>query len=252
MHAFVWQVLERYTEILQQYDVLLEAESHEEGKQNTAPRHVSNSITHMLPIGFLPCNVLSNWILKGFDEAIVNRWNPLYYGRYVDDIIIVDKVEKNSILYKAAREKQHKGAASLTADSIVERFMCNCRNRDIDIPCQNGIFIKPDEKTYRIHEIILEHIGSLIDVQRSKLKVFYFRNGTSRALLTRFREDIARNASEFRVLPELDDALDFGNYSSIIGLERDDTINKLRGIKSVSVDRFELSKFLGKYSVVST
>lgn len=252
VHAFVWQVLERYTEILQQYDVLLEAESHEEGKQNTAPRHVSNSITHMLPIGFLPCNVLSNWILKGFDEAIVNRWNPLYYGRYVDDIIIVDKVEKNSILYKAAREKQHKGAASLTADSIVERFMCNCRNRDIDTPCQNGIFIKPDEKTYRIHESILEHIGSLIDVQRSKLKVFYFRNGTSRALLTRFREDIARNASEFRVLPELDDALDFGNYSSIIGLERDDTINKLRGIKSVSVDRFELSKFLGKYSVVST
>lgn len=44
---------------------------------------------NILPIGFLPSNVIANWSLKNFDEAILNGWNPLYYGRYVDDILIV-------------------------------------------------------------------------------------------------------------------------------------------------------------------
>lgn len=33
--------------------------------------------------------------MDSFDKSIINRLNPSYYGRYVDDIIIVDKVESN-------------------------------------------------------------------------------------------------------------------------------------------------------------
>jgi len=43
--------------------------------------------------------VIANWCLKPFDDALTNGWNPLYYGRYVDDILIVEKVEKNSAVY---------------------------------------------------------------------------------------------------------------------------------------------------------
>ena len=57
----------------------------------------------ILPIGFLPSNILSNWVLTSFDNAVIEQWNPVYYGRYVDDIIIVDKVEKNS-LFISVRE----------------------------------------------------------------------------------------------------------------------------------------------------
>lgn len=39
----------------------------------------------ILPIGFLPSNVLANWALRNFDNAILNGWNPIYFGRYVDD-----------------------------------------------------------------------------------------------------------------------------------------------------------------------
>ena len=55
--------------------------------------------TNILPIGFLPSNILGNVRLNEFDNALVTRWNPVYYGRYVDDIIIVDKVDKFSNLY---------------------------------------------------------------------------------------------------------------------------------------------------------
>lgn len=48
----------------------------------------------ILPIGFLPSNVLANECLHKFDNAILDGWNPIYYGRYVDDILIVEKVEK--------------------------------------------------------------------------------------------------------------------------------------------------------------
>lgn len=55
---------------------------------------VDGAEASILPIGFLPSNILSNWRLNQFDRQIIDRWNPVYYGRYVDDIIIVDKVEK--------------------------------------------------------------------------------------------------------------------------------------------------------------
>lgn len=45
----------------------------------------------ILPIGFAPSNIIANYALSKFDKAIVNELNPLYYGRYVDDVIIVEK-----------------------------------------------------------------------------------------------------------------------------------------------------------------
>ena len=77
----------------------------------------------ILPIGFFPSNILSNWVLTTFDNVIIEQWNPVYYGRYVDDIIIVDKVEKNSGLYKKAREKTEK--SPLTADDVIDMFLRN-------------------------------------------------------------------------------------------------------------------------------
>lgn len=47
------------------------------------------------PIGLLSSMLLSNLYLKDFDDAVMNRLTPDYYGRYVDDIIIViDKTDE--------------------------------------------------------------------------------------------------------------------------------------------------------------
>lgn len=44
---------------------------------------------NILPIGFLPSYILSNWYLHEFDELVNSKINPLYYKRYVDDILII-------------------------------------------------------------------------------------------------------------------------------------------------------------------
>ncbi len=43
----------------------------------------------MIPIGFFPSGVISNWYLSEFDKAVREKINPQYYGRYVDDILMV-------------------------------------------------------------------------------------------------------------------------------------------------------------------
>ena len=74
----------------------------------------------ILPIGFLPSNVIANWCLKNFDKAVVDGWNPVYFGRYVDDILIVDKVPHNSDVFNLAKENK------VTRDKVIDFFLKQC------------------------------------------------------------------------------------------------------------------------------
>ena len=60
-------------------------------------------IRRILPIGFLPSGVLANECLKKFDTAILDGWNPLYYGRYVDDILLVERWKREAESLKKRR-----------------------------------------------------------------------------------------------------------------------------------------------------
>lgn len=204
-----------------------------------------------LPIGFFPSNILSNYCLKSFDEGIIDRWNPLYYGRYVDDIIIVDKVEKNSPLYLKAKE------GSLSNEFVMDYYLCNC-NADKSVPCfasggkSRGLLINSgkkdddDQTLYTINPNLLSNSKSKITVKNKKVKVFYFKESGSRSLLDSFKKAIYENTSEFRYLPEDDAVLVNNDYSEIFDLKNNDTINKLRGVESININKYAVSKFLGK------
>jgi hypothetical protein len=247
VHTFVYKVLSIYSKILREINT--DEEMQIRGRT-------------ILPIGFLPSNILSNWVLTPFDDAIIKRWNPVYYGRYVDDIIIVDKVEKNSPLHKRALGTSN-GDMKLTTRHVIEYYFCSCANdRVAPTSCTNGreLFkaVSDDEKTasqkdknlYRINPEILSGEKPDIQIQNDKVKVFYFHEGATRALLDCFRTQIAQNASEFRYLPEMDTVLKKNDYSEIFCLNSDDSIHKLRGVTGVVLDKFSLSKFLGKYRKV--
>ena len=263
VHMFVYQVFQVYSDKVRQ----INADSELSLDQRT-----------FLPIGFLPSYILSNWTLTFFDKAISERINPVYYGRYVDDIIIVDKVEKNSPLHERARgtaENQTK----LTAGDVIEYYFGPClRQEGTHTYFNTHIFQQvPEEKmtpkqrkssqqqeadaqappfkVYRIDPSVFpaEAKGlrkSDIQIQNDKVKIFYFREGSTRALLDCFRAEIGRNASEFRYLPDMDRTLGDNDYSEIFKLTNTDTPHKLRGVSSVALDKFSLSKFLGKYRKV--
>lgn len=218
---------------------------------------------NILPIGFMPSNVIGNWCLKNFDKAVVNGWNPLYYGRYVDDVLIVDKVEHNSDIYNKAKSND------ISRELMIEFFLKKCTkwigltHLDCDdhndyalIKCDDMETKKetkeqnnPKDCIYNVNPRYNPIPGnnSEIIVQNDKVKIFYFRSGETDALIQCFRENIARNKSEFRFLPEDNAVFQEDDYSEIYTLNSSDTINKFRGIDGVSLDKFALSKFLGKY-----
>lgn len=258
LNSFVYQVLQKYSQTLCFINT---------------DQELSLDWRTFLPIGFLPSYILSNWILTRFDTAVTERINPVYYGRYVDDIIIVDKVEKNSPLYRKARgasEDQKK----LTAGEIIEYYFGpSSQQEEGRTGLKTRIFRKVDHPpsseaqgldqcpaadpreqpavVYRVDPDVLgTHGGSDIQVQNDKVKVFYFREGSTRALLDCFRAEIGHNASEFRYLPDVDRILSDNDYSEIFKLSNNETPHKLRGVSNVTLDKFSLSKFLGKYRKV--
>lgn len=231
---------------------------------------------HILPIGFLPSNVIGNWCLKNFDKAVVNGWNPAYYGRYVDDVLIVDKIERNSDIYQMAKND------SLERSHIINFFLKKCskwrgivlddHKNDCKNDCEDdskfallqvykgkteeiqGINNDKNKNTdneeiYRVNQKynVCENNKSKIIVHNDKVKIFYFKSNESDALLTCFKDNISRNISEFRHLPEDEAVFQKDDYSEIYTIDSSDTINKFRGIDGISIDKFELSKFLGKY-----
>lgn len=241
LHEFVYHVLEGYSKKVKQLN--------SDSKLKLGKRV-------FLPIGFLPSNILSNWVLTPFDEAICHRINPVYYGRYVDDIIIVDKVEKNSELYKKAQGKKENNS-KLTTHDVIAHYFCSCLSETgSDCSCKNALF-EFESQPYRINTSVLDknstdNVHSDIQIQNDKVKVFYFRGGATRALLDCFRTQIGQNASEFRALPDLDRVFYKNDFSEIFKLQNNETPHKLRGVSAVDLDRFALSKFLGKYRKTSS
>lgn len=192
-----------------------------------------------LPIGFYPSNILSNWYLDPLDRGITNRLNPLYYGRYVDDIIIVEKIEQNSLLREMVQQE------NTTEEEILDFLFAKTDQDKKGRQDTTALFVKNKEQ-YRINPKFNRDKKADILVETSKVKIFYFNHQNSSSLLTCFRNEIRKNSSEFRFLPEDGQVFRKNDYSEIYDLENSATINKLRGVKGVSIDKFAFSKFLGK------
>lgn len=201
----------------------------------------------------MPSNVIANWCLRNFDKTIVDGWNPVYFGRYVDDVLIVDKIAHNSDIYNKAKENK------VTGEDIIHFFLQQCskwkgieRNKcgnNCEFALLKELSEKSKEKQYVLNKRYnpREDDNSKIVVQNNKVKIFYFKSGETDALIRCFRENIEKNKSEFRHMPEDENVFQKGDYKEIYNLKNSETINKFRGIEGVSIDKFELSKFIGKH-----
>lgn len=200
---------------------------------------------NVLPIGFIPSNILANCCLQNFDKAVTVGWSPLYYGRYVDDVLIVDRVEKSSEIYQEA----HNGR--LTIDRAISYYLVqesrwpyNSFSEDYG----KAVLQKSAEGGYRVLPEYTNPLGKNTNlmIQNEKAKVFYFDTNNTDAMIACFREKISRNKSEFRRMPEDEAVFQKDDYQSIFELEQSG-INKFRDVEGVSLDKFQLSKYLGKY-----
>lgn len=175
----------------------------------------------ILPIGLHSSTILSNYYLINFDFSVKNILKPAFYGRYVDDIILVYANPK------------------LRNENILDNFiMDNLISSDIPVKKSEEI-----DKSKGDFYIYVEN--NKLYFQTKKVKLYNFNKDESVKLLEKFEAEIRKNSSEFRFEPESENILDDFENSSY-KLTYSDTINKFRSVDSLSIDKLGISKHLSK------
>lgn len=204
-------IIKRLNDVLQAVhrrytEVILDFTDDEIDKQG-----LDNPNIALLPVGLLSSGFVGNLILCDFDKDVIESLNPAYYGRYVDDILFVMSDRK---IHKTGEPERFIKA------NFVER----------------GLLVE-DGKNYKIanHETLT--------IQEDKVIVEHFYHNESRAAINKFKNNINRQRSEFRFLPD-EEEIDKEFDNEAFTIQYTESINKLRSIKEYKEDKYGASKFL--------
>ncbi|WP_442264831.1 RNA-directed DNA polymerase [Tenacibaculum sp. ZS6-P6] len=200
-------------------------EVHEEYRKIINKQGILNTSKNILPIGLLSSSILSNFYLIDLDKRIENNIKPEYYGRYVDDILLVISNPQIS--------KDDKDPVSVFLDKYLINQDCWNENlrivRNIDNQNDYNIEIK----------------GNTLIFQDEKVKLYHLFEGESIEILNKFEKEIKKNSSEFRLQPEAKQIFETFNSESY-ELIYSDTVNKIRSIDGIKTNKLGASKHLRK------
>lgn len=210
---------------------------------------------HPIPIGMLSSNIIANWYLRTFDEQVNECVRPAFYGRYVDDILIVlenhgdceELKKENGICDKSCCIENKK----LTIHKVLKQYFCGCSVKN----CAYGILkeeeILSNDNTIKLtkrnknFDYYITINNNRLKIQGNKVKLFVFDADSTKAMLKKFKDTIKKHSSEFRFLPE-EDRIQEDFVQETYSIDYNDTINKLRSIDKYQLDRFKISSYLAK------
>ena len=180
--------------------------------------HIPSS-TLGIPIGLCSSALLANWCLRDFDKAVKNIIRPAYYGRYVDDILLV-------IQYSDDTLEEESPVTSFMDSVLVER----------------GVIHELEDGRYELSEP-----GNLF-LQQDKCILQYFDSNHSIAGLEKFQKKLEESGSEFLLMPvdEADNSLEDVAYELLY----EGSVNKFRSVKGMAENRFELAKHLARQTIL--
>lgn len=183
---------------------------------------------NILPIGFLPANIIANQYLKDVDLMIDKVSDISYYGRYVDDMLLLMEIPDDEAP-KLKKQILKKG------NQYIFDYMIKKLSKE------NILGKNEDESFY------LKNYEKLV-FQGEKFRFFYIDKDDYDTIIDKIHNDICKNTSEFNYIPETA-VEDFG--TEILKIERDDSVNKLRSINKTTIDKYAMSKILGKNILMS-
>jgi len=164
-----------------------------------------------LPLGLPSSGVLANWYLEKFDTAIIEECNPLFFGRYVDDILLVFSTSSNTHFSKA--------------EEIIEHFL------------ENPGVIRRDQKSYRINGY------EQIQINSKKIKTFLFNQKDSVATINSIASQVIANSSAWNMFPDIDSLVEeIKNISPNLISRQPDP--RLRDIENIANSRLRVSTLL--------
>lgn len=186
-----------------------------------------------IPIGFAPSQIIANWYLDEFDRQILSELHPIYYGRYVDDFLMVLPYYESEV-----------GSAEKSEEFIDRYFTQKGLLPKHNLFCKKEVTVTLDGKEEkRVEYTFQKYKYSGLKIQMEKFKIYLFRHNASQTMLDKFRREIRSNSSEFRFLAETD-FLAKHVEDRIYKIDYSDTVNKWRSVDGIGVDKFKLSKTL--------
>lgn len=162
-----------------------------------------------LPIGLFSSMVLGNIYLKDFDQNISHMPGIVYYGRYVDDLLIV--VDRTI----------SKGESSSTI--------------------LDDIFVKQEVFKKEGNTFLFSNYKGL-SVQSDKVKLLYIDHTESKAIIDIYNDTIKIIPSQMSTLP--DSNISLSNFDEVAySVENFTKEKKIRDIGFVGIDSFKVGRF---------
>ena len=170
---------------------------------------VVSSVNIALKEGLLNLGTWQQVVLIDFDNKVIEKIHPDFYGRYVDDMLFVIGESK--------------------ADDASE-FL-------------NKYFVEPKilVQDNDIYKIQMNDVN--LSIQAKKIIVESFEHTGSKAALMKFRRNIQRQRSEFRFLPD-EETVEQDFDEAAFSMQYSGSVNKLRNIKDFTEDKFGASTYL--------
>lgn len=203
----------------------------------------------MIPLGFLPSLIIANWNLQGLDKSILEDVNPFYYGRYVDDILIVFESHERSGSFERTQFIEE-----LDLNSILKKYFTPTETNPFNYIFEYcGDKDKDNNSVFRIYDMTCknEHNKEIIynyknlRIQENKLKVYKFSYNFSNSIIENFKKTIFLNSSEFKLLHEYDSIIN-DLSDKCYNIDYNESINKLNNIKNIKINKYEISKLLSR------
>lgn len=212
----------------------------------------------VLPIGLLSSFVLANFHLSEFDSSLTKSVKPLYYGRYVDDIIIVtsynsnEKLEVDMAKYLnwlqstnfSEEEKRLSNSHSL---NNLEKYILSELHPSLSL-IDSPSFLKTesntndeDQATQRVFKL---SAFERLYCQSQKTLMYQFDSNETSLVIDKLKRDLEEKSSEFRNYDDSEKEEDF--EESAYHLLYDGSEGKLRTLKDYKEDRFGLAVYLSK------
>jgi hypothetical protein len=204
----------------------------------------NNSI---LPIGLLSSYVIANHYLNDLDKVICKKYKPAYYGRYVDDILIVFS-ETNEQDDLETRFKDYKFDYEDYNNKINKEFGLNINYSEADLSTVENYLL---QNLFPLLKIIPENDNRIIKIdkydslfcQHEKTLMYYFDSSESDLVIDKLKQELNYRSSEFRDLP--DDNENLGDFDkNAFHLNYTDSEGKIRTLKDYKENRYGLTVYL--------
>ncbi len=174
-----------------------------------------------IPIGALTSRIVANLALATLDQSIEARDSTRWYGRYVDDFVIVAGVNQEELG---------------NLDQVILNFVPH---------------VQSENSTFRLNETTLRREGSEFRIQKAKCKAHHLSGVSGREFLASVRNDFGRLVSERRAFLDPAVLLEDGLSSVVRVGPPGRPLTVFRDADRTRLEHFELSTRLRSLERIS-